>query len=165
VANLELTRASEDRRLYSLEGVGTLRLKGLMSRAAVARADAQKWQFARRGFWQRRIDATDETGARVDDFEPRGLRRGGTVRWDGRELTLRAASNRRERYALADETHELALLDGKDWDRRPVQITVDAPSTIDPGLLLFAAYIVRWLAEEGSGAAGGGATAAVSGGG
>jgi hypothetical protein len=48
----------------------------------------------------------------VGQFEPRALGRGGSVRWRGGDLTLRPASNWRERYALVDGDRELALVDG-----------------------------------------------------
>ena len=82
-------------------------------------------------------------------FEPHSIRRGGAFRWAGHELALRPASSWRERYALADGERELALLDGKGWGRRPVKITVDDPDAVDPGLLLFAAFVV-WLLAEGN---------------
>lgn len=97
MADLELTRMPHDRRLYALEDVGSLRLQGFASRSATAEAGSRQWRIARRGFWQRRIDATDQSGVAVGGFEPRSLRRGGTIRWGGREFTLRAASNWRER--------------------------------------------------------------------
>ncbi len=68
------------------------------------------------------------------------------MRWGDRELALRAASNWRERYALADGDRELATFDGKGWGKRPVKVTVE--EDVDPGLLLFAAYVVRQLAED-----------------
>ncbi len=163
MAELELTRTG-DRRLYALEGVGTLRLMGLASRTATAEAGGRRWRFGRRGFWRRGIQATDETGIVVGEFEPRGLRRGGALRWAGRELTLRPASSWRERYALADGDRELAFLEGKGWGRRPVKLSVDDGEDVEPGLLLFATFVVRGLAEDASGAAGAGAGAAVSGG-
>jgi hypothetical protein len=159
VGDLELTRASGDRRLYALEGVGTLRLEGLASRAATAEAGEARWQVAPRRFPQRGIQATDATGTAVGEFKPSGLRRGGALRWTGRELTLRPASRWRERYALADGDHELAILDGKGWGRRPVRVIVDDSAAVDPGLLLFAAFVVRGLAED----AGAAASAATSG--
>jgi hypothetical protein len=146
--DLDLTRVPGDRRLYSLEGVGTLRLEGLASRGATAEASGRRWRIARRGFWQRAVRAADEAGAVVGEFEPRSLRRGGELRWDGRELTLRPASNWRERYALADGVRELAILDGKSWGRQPVKVTLDDAEEIDPGLLLFAVFVVRGLAKD-----------------
>ena len=164
MAELELTRTPGDRRLYVLEGVGTLRLQGFASRAASAEADGTRWRIGRRGFWQRIIEATDVAGTAVGQFEPRSLRRGGTLRWAGREFALRPASSWRERYALADGDRELAVLDGKGWGRRPVKIAVDESEAVDPGLLLFAAFVVRGLAESAQGAAGAGASTAATGG-
>lgn len=156
---IELKRTEEDRRLYALEGVGTLRLEGLGGRMATAEAGAESWHLTRRGFWRRTILATDAADSVVGEFEPRGLRRGGALRWAGRELELRPASKWRERYALADGDRELAVFDGKGWGRRPVEVSVDDPATVEPGLLLFAAFVVRGLAEDASSVAGGAATA------
>ena len=160
MAELELTRTPNDRRLYVLDGVGTLRLEGFGSRVAMAEVDANSWRLARRRWWQRDIQATDATGAVVGEFEPRTIRRGGAIRWAGRELSLRPASAWRERYALADGDRELALLDGKGWGRRPVRVSIDDPGAVEPGLLLFATFVVRGLAEDAGAAAG--ASAATS---
>ena len=149
MVDLELTRAPGDRRLYELKGVGSLRLQGFLSRTAIAEADGRSWRLASSGLWGRRLEATDAAGAVAGVFEPRSIRRGGALRWAGRELALRPASSWRERYALADGERELALLDGKGWGRRPVKVTVDDPDAVDPGLLLFAAFVV-WLLAEGN---------------
>ena len=158
MVDLELT--PEDRHLYALGGIGTLRPKGFVSRAATAEAGGRTWQFSGRGLWRRRVIANDAVGSTVGEFKPRGFRRGGTVRWGGRELTLRPASNWRERYALADGENELVLLDDKGWGKRPVKVTVDEADVVEPGLLLFAVFVVRGLAEDATAAAGGAATAA-----
>ena len=102
-------------------------------------------------------------GTVVGEFEPRSLRRGGTLRWAGRELALRPASSWRQRYALADGDREVAVLDGKSWGKRPVRITLDDPGAIEPGLLLFAAFVVRGLAEDAGSAAAAGASTAATG--
>jgi hypothetical protein len=164
MADLELTRTSGGRRIYALDGIGTLRLQGFASRGATAEAAGASWRIARRGFWQRRIEAIDAAGTVVGEFEPRGLLRGGTVRWAGRQLALRPASNWRERYALADGERELVVLDGKGWGRRPVKVTIDDSEAVEPGLLLFAAFVVRGLAEDAGSAAGAGAATAATGG-
>lgn len=153
MADLELTRSAGERRLYVLEGLGTLHLEGLASRSATAEADRRSWRIARRRFWRPVIQATDGAGTVVGEFEPRTLRRGGTLSWAGRELLLRPASRWRERYALADGDRELALLDSKGWGRRPVMISVDEIDAVEPGLLLFAAFVVRGLTEDAAGAA------------
>lgn len=162
--DLELTRSQEERRLYVLDGVGTLRM-GFGARSATAEADGRSWRIGRVGFWRRAVRATDEAGSVAGEFEPNTLRRGGKLRWDGRELTLRPASSWRERYALAHGDQELATLDSKAWGKRPVQITVDEPEALDPGLLLFAAFVVRGLADDaGATAAATASTSATSGG-
>ena len=157
---LELTRSREDRKLYVLDGVGTLRLQGWLSRGATAEAGGRGWELARRGIFTSGFEATDASGTTVGAFHGRTLRRGGTLQWGTRELDLRPASAWRSRYALADGERELAIFDGKGWGKRPVAVIVDDLSAIDPGLVLFAAFVVRGLAEDSSSAAAGGASAA-----
>jgi hypothetical protein len=107
--------------------------------------------------------ATEGVGSAVGEFQPRDLRRGGTLRWAGSEFAVRPASSWRDRYALADGDRELAILDGKSWGRRPVKITLDDPAAVDAGLLLFAAFVVRGLAEDAGAASAAGASAATGG--
>jgi hypothetical protein len=161
MAELELTRTAEDRRLFALDGVGTLRLEGWGSPRATADTGARSWHFARRGLWRRAIDATDSFGGMAGTFEPARKRRGGTLNWIDDELVLRPASMWRERYALAEGDHELAVLDGKDWGKRPVRVNVEDLDEIDPGLLLFATFVVRGLVVD-AGAAAAAAAAATS---
>jgi hypothetical protein len=161
MVDLELRRLPRDRGAYELEGVGVLRLGGLLSTRATAEAGGARWRIGRRGFW-RELQATDDLGAVAGAFERR-LLGGGTVRWHDRSYALRRASLWRERYALADGDREVALLDAKGWGRRPVRITVADPAAIDPGLLLFAAFIVDTLAGDAGAAASAGVIAATSG--
>ena len=163
MVDLELSRVEGGRRLYALEGVGTLRLHGLFARAATAEAGGSTWRFAARGVLSQRAFARDEAGAVVGDFEPRALRRGGALRWAGRELALRPASSWRERYALADGERELAVFDGKGWGRRRVSVTVEDRGALEDGLLLFGAFVVRGLAEDTGSSAATSSTAATSG--
>ncbi len=149
--DLELTRTTGDRSLYALEGVGTLRLEGLASWRATVQTATGSWKLSRRGLTGSRVEATDVAGTLVGEFEPRSIRRGGHVRWAGRALELRPVSSWRERYALADGDRELVLLDGKGWGKRPVKVTIDDPGAIDPGLLLFAVFVTRALAEDAGG--------------
>ena len=157
MADLELKRDPRDARLYVLEGVGTLRLEGLGRRRGTAQAGEESWRIKRGGFWRRAFEATDALGTAVGEFQPRAVRRGGRLRWGGRELTLLPASSLRQRYALADGDLELAVFDGKAWGSRPVKVTVNEPGTTEPGLLLFAAFVVRGLARDAA-AAGAGAS-------
>jgi hypothetical protein len=153
MADLELTRAKDDRRSYGLEGVGTLRFeRSFGAPRATAAAGDRRWRL-QTSVWRRSVKATDETGAVVGTFDPRALRRGGRLEWGGRELEMRPASVWRERYALADGDRELALLDAKDWGKRPVRVTLDDPAAIEPGLLLFAVFVARGLSQDAAAAA------------
>jgi hypothetical protein len=163
MTELELTRRPGDRRLYELEGIGTLRLEGVFSSAATARAGGTTWRFARRGILRQVVEAKDAAGGDVGRWEYCGLRRRWTVFWAGTAYALRPASSWRERYALADGERELAVLDGKGWGKRPVKIELEDPQATDPGLLLFAAFIVRGLAEDAGAAAGAASSTAATG--
>lgn len=160
---LELTRIPNDRRLYRLDGIGTVRLDGWFGRTGSAEADGHRWRFCRRGFWRRVIQATDLSGAIAGEFLPRDIRRGGTLRWGTSELKLKPLGIR-ERYALIENGRELAHLDAKGWGKRPVRITLIVDrDEIHAGLLLFAAFIVHQLAGDANTAASTGATVASSG--
>jgi hypothetical protein len=108
------------------------------------------------------MQATDTAGNVVGEFRPRDLRRGGTLDWTGRELALRPAGSWRERYALADGDEELVILDGKSWGRRPVSVSILDGQLVEPGLLLFACFVVRQLAVNAASNSAAGSTAAVS---
>jgi hypothetical protein len=162
--DLQLARNPDDRRQYDLDGVGSIRVGGLFSRAATAtEAGGASWTFDRPSLWRRTIEASDAAGAVVGSFDPRSIRRGGALTWRGRDFELRPASAWKERYALADGDRELALLDGKGWGKRPVKVTIDDPSAVDPGLLLFAVFVVRRLAEDAATVASSGSSAAATG--
>jgi len=162
MTELELTRTPGDRRLYAVDGVGTLRLEGIWGRRATAEAAQTSWHIVSSGVWKRTLRATDAMGRVAGEFKPSSRRRGGPLRWGDREFTLRAASAWRERYALAEGDRELAILDGKGWGKQPVSITVDDVAELEPGLLLFATFVVRQLAEDASAAAGTTASGAVT---
>ena len=150
---LKLTHVQGDRRLYALEGVGTLRLNGWGSRTATAEAGGQSWRIVRRGTLRRVTEIADAAGTPVGEFSERRGRRACLLRWGDRELTLQRASRWRQHYELADGGRELAVLDGKGWGRRPVKVTLEQPGAVEPGLLLFAAFVVRGLAQDAAAAA------------
>jgi hypothetical protein len=159
MAELVLSRTRDDRKVYALEGVGTLQLRGWSGRSATAEAGGRSWELDRSGLLRTVVTASDSAGAPVGEFRANGLRRGGKVTWGGRRLELGPASMWRERYALADGDRELAVFEGKGWGRRPVKVTVEDPASVDPGLLLFTAFVVRGLADDAGSAA---STAAVT---
>jgi len=164
MAELELTRSSGDKRRYELDGVGMLRLGGWASRWATAEAGQHRWGLARRGIFRSRIEATDAAGTVMGTFEGRSLKRGGALRWEDREYVLQPDSNWRERYALVDGERRLALIEGKGWGKRPVRVDLDDDARLDPGLVLFTAFVVRALAEDAANAPGGAAGGAGGGG-
>ena len=158
---LELTRIPNDRRLYRLDGIGTVRLNGWFGRTGSAAADdSSSWRFTRRGLWKRVIVAW-ASGDMVGEFTPRDIRRGGKLRWGARTLELRPVGMR-ERYALSENGRDLALLNAKGWGKHPVMIAVVDAQAIDPGLLLFAAFVVHQLAGDSLNAATASSTAVAS---
>src|SRR5215210_7486361 len=153
MTDLELIRSPHDRRLYELGHADTVRLVGWAARVASAEtADGRRYDVARRGVFRPGVDATDATGTAVGRFSARGMRR---------VMELRPASRWRERYALAEGDRELAVFEGKGWGKRPVTVTVDHDAALDPGLLLFTAFVVRGLAED-AGAVAAGTSAATA---
>ncbi|MBA3328333.1 MAG: hypothetical protein H0T43_08525 [Solirubrobacterales bacterium] len=152
---LRLTQDPADQRRFVLEGVGTLRLLGLISRrTAVAEAGAHRWQILSTGFWPPVIRATDAAaGTVVGEYKVRRLRRGGALRWAGREFGLRPDSSRSGRHVLVEGDRRLATIEGEGWGKRPVDMGADASALADPGLLLFATFVVRALAQRTDGAA------------
>ncbi len=161
MVELQLTRASGDRTRFDLGSVGRLRLEGWGSRRATASAGSESWELVRRGLLRTVVEATDAAGEVAGSFRAKALGRGGALWWAGRELSLRSASFWRERYVLLDGDRELAQFEGRNRGKRPVTVTVEDTGSIDPGLLLFATFVVRALARESSsGAAAGGVIAA-----
>jgi hypothetical protein len=152
--DLQLTRSAGDRRLYALGDLGTLRLEGLMKRSATAEAGERRWLLARSGVFKTAIVATDAAGTVAGEFGARTFKRGGALTWNGRELTLEPDSFWKQRYALLDGDRTLATIEGRTWGRRPIDIAAD--DELDPGLLLFASYVVRCLAEDAQSASAGG---------
>src|SRR3954468_7714422 len=84
MADLELTRAPADRRLYVLDGIGRLRFERrlLGGRRATAEAHERRWQLTT-SLWRRAVEAADEAGAVIGTFDPRAPRRGGAPVWGG----------------------------------------------------------------------------------
>jgi hypothetical protein len=142
---VELRRTPGDRRRYVLDGVGSLRVSGLIARKATADAAGASWEFRRRG---RAAQATDRLGTVVGAYAPIALGRGGRLRWGERELELKSVGKLwQEHYALLDGRSELARFRGRSWGRAPVRISLADDAALEPELLLFVAFVVRGLAE------------------
>jgi|tagenome__1003787_1003787.scaffolds.fasta_scaffold20857862_3 hypothetical protein len=159
---LELVRSRDDRRLYVIADVGSIRLEGLFGRNASVEAGGERWTF-RRATWTRTIEAVDASGV-FGAFHGRLLNSGGSLRWGEREYTLRKASVWREHYALVDGDRELALFEVRAWGRTPVRIGLESLDAVEKGLLLFAAFVVRSAADDNSTTAVVASTVATSGG-
>lgn len=97
--------------------------------------------------------ATDAAGTVVGEFRSALWHRGSPLGWGDRELELRSASHWRTRYTLADGERALATVEGKGLGKAPVRVTVDDPASVEPGLLLFAAFVVHGLAQDAATAA------------
>ena len=117
MTDFELTRASGDRRLFSIPGVGTLRDDGFRAgttTATSADGDAS-WTLSKHGFWRRTIRASDAVGTVIGEFTGRTFSRGGRLWWDGREMTIDATSTWRSRFALVEDGRDLVVFDAKGW--------------------------------------------------
>jgi hypothetical protein len=149
-----LTRIPGERRVFAVRDVGILRLTGWGSRAATAEGGGLSWQLAHRGIWQPVFQAADAAGDIVGDFRGRTLQHGGMLRWSDRELDLRPDGFGRERYALVEEGRALATIERTGgWGRRPLDIAIGEPDGIDPGLVLFAVFVVATLTQSTQSAA------------
>ena len=146
---LQLTCDPTDDRLWTLDGVGTLRRTGRMSRAATAEADGRSWAIVRHGWVRPGFRAADETGAVVCELKGTFGSRGEMMRWSGRELALRPNGLRRGGYALLDGGRVLATMTPKREGKRPLDVTLEDPA-LDPGLLLFVAFVVQAYSDDAS---------------
>ena len=145
---VRLTPSPSDPRLYVVKGIGTLRVTGWTRREATAEAGGRSWQIGRHGIWSPVIQAADVAGEVVGEFSGRRLHNGAALRWSNRELGLRIDRLRQDRYVLVDDDRKLATIDGEGSNKRPLNVSIDDIVDIDPGVVLFAIYIVRTLARK-----------------
>lgn len=145
---VRLTPSPADRRLYVVKGIGSLRVTGWIWREATAEAGGRSWQITGHGIWPPVIQAADVAGEVVGEFSGRWLGHGAALRWSHRELALRIDRLRQDRYVLVDDDRTLATIDGVGSNKRPLNVSLDDTADIDPGLVLFAIYILRTLAHK-----------------
>lgn len=132
--------------LWVLPGVGTLRRTGRVSRAATAEAGGRRWQIVRYGIVRTGFTATDESGAPAGELRNPLMKRSETLRWMGRVLALRYED---AHYALIDGGRSLARMAPTAAGKRPLDVALEDEAA-DPGLLLFAAFIVQAYADDAS---------------
>lgn len=144
----ELVPSPGDRRLYAVKGIGTVRVTGWTWHAATAEAHGRSWQITRQRIWPSVIQAADAAGDIVGEFRGRRLHHNTTLRWFDRELALTTDRLRCDRYILVEDDRTLATIDGTGSGKHPLNITINGTAEVDPGLLLFAAYVVRTLPHK-----------------
>ena len=129
LAELDLKRASGDRRLYMLDGVGSIRFEGLLSRNATTESNGERVRAAasRDGGVPRSTKrARPSAGSSREGF-------GAAVRSRG---ASREASNWRERYALTDGETELATPRRQRVGRRQVAVSIDESAALEEAAAL-----------------------------
>ena len=151
--DIELIRDADNRRIFHLGSIGSLRLNGWLMRSATAQVGLDALAFRRTGWSSAALEATDDLGRTVGTFRPNRLRRGGELAWLETEYSLRPATPMREQYLLVAADRELASIQATGWwgwgARRPLRMLLMADG-VDPGLLLFSAFVVRTLADKAS---------------
>jgi hypothetical protein len=140
VARLELTRSPDDRRLYTLPGIGELRTRRWPSRQVEATtSDGRSYVFT-----TRRWTAVDAFGGEVArQHGSRGFL------WRSVQWELRPTGDVSGAYALVrpGEEDELAIAMPVGWGRRPVPLVVDETARLDPGLVLYLLFAMRAKGE------------------
>ena len=168
MSELRLTRSPEDRKLFVLAGVGTIRNGRWFKRSAELCAETgDSWQVDRKGFRARPV-FTDGVGGEPARFEAYGtFKRGGRLEIAGAgTYELKPASHFKERYALSAEGREPATIEASGWSaKRPVTIEVGGQTEVDDLVLLAACWMVQQYAQDLSAAAAAGSAAAAGGGG
>lgn len=145
MTELQLARSADDRQLYELAGIGTLRMVGTLAPSGLAQAGERAWQITWRGIFRNIIRACDESGQLVGEWQAFRLQRNGPLHWSGRVLTLRSEAAVRNRWALLDGERRLATFGGKGWGARQMAVTIDddddddAAALAEPGLVLSSA--------------------------
>jgi len=168
---LRLTRSPEDRKLFVLAGVGTIRNGSWFKRSAeLCGETGDSWQVDRKGFRARPV-FTDGVGGEPARFEAYGtFKRGGRLAIAGGAMyELKPSSHFKERYTLAAEGRELVTLEAGGWSaKRPVTVELGGDTEIDDLVLLAACWLVQQYAQDSraaaAGAAAGGGGAASAGG-
>ena len=110
-----------------------------MSRRATATSAGRNWHIGGGGLLSRTLRAVAEDGALEGEFDPRG----GDLRWNQQAYELRPASTGHERYALVVGETEVAGFESNGRGRKPIKVEIVRPEAVEPGLLLFAAFVIR----------------------
>ena len=154
IRQLELRRVPDERHAYFIDGIGRLRRDGgMFSSSFVGEAAGHSWRFAGRGLMQHTLEATDSNGAVIGRFVPNTIRRGGHLEWGARQLMLNPATRSRDGYVVREEDRDIIRIENRSWGRRPLKLTLIGADPIEPGLVLFTAFVVHRLADNDASAA------------
>jgi hypothetical protein len=134
--------------LYVADKIGTLCVAGWTCRTATAQAGGRIWQITRRGIWPVSIQATDAAGDVIGEFSGGRLDQSMTLRWSNRELVLWSNGPSDHRYVLIDGDRALTTIDGDHLSKRSPTISITDAGDTDPGLLLFAVYVVHAVTQR-----------------
>lgn len=145
----ELLQDPGDEDRWVLPGVGSFQRTGRVSRAATAEAGGRRWSFRRVGLVRTGFTATDEGGATVGEVRNPITGRSDRLRWAGRDLRLVRDGPQRRGYALCDGHRRLASMTPRRRGKRQLDVALEDP-TVDPGLLLFAAFIAQAHEDDAS---------------
>ncbi len=132
-----------------LPGVGSLLRTGRVSRAATAEAGGRRWSIKRFGLVRTGFTATDEAGGLVGELRNPIGGRSDRLRWAGHYLRLVRGASRAGGYALCDGDLLLAVMTPKRPGKRQLEVVVE-DAAVDPGLLLFQAFIAQACEDDAS---------------
>lgn len=152
---IKLTRSREDKKRYDLEGVGSLRFGGMLSRDTEARTvDGRTWTFHEGGVFGGRKEALGSGDTPIGTFDnTKIMRHGGVLTWEGVEYQVRSSSTWKSRFAMAQGELELVTVEDKGWGKSPVTVRLE-DQDIDRGVLLYFIWLVHKWTEDDSAAAG-----------
>lgn len=146
---VELLQDPGDKDRWVLPGVGSFLRTGRVSRAATAEAGERRWSIKRFGLVRTGFNASDEAGTVVGEVRNPISGRSDRLRWAGCDLRLVRDGPRLWGYALCDGDRRLAVMTPKRRGRRQLDVVLEDPS-VDPGLLLFQAFIAQAYEDDAS---------------
>jgi hypothetical protein len=152
---LELKRWFDDRRRFDLDGVGSIRRGGWWSRrAGLLPVQAPPLTAAPQGLMGRAAIVTTADGVTVGRFAQKGvLSHGGELVWRDRQLRVRSEALLTNRYSISDGDTALLEVRATGWGRTPARVSLSGEAA-DPGLVLFALWVVQDFIAQDSASAG-----------
>ena len=144
-----LVRDPEDARHLDLEGVGTVRFTDRLGRQLELSAPGRDPWRIRRPMFRGKTTITDSSGTTVATMAGDGVEHGGRA--------VRVATPETEGlfaksppFLLVEGERELARIDPRVWDEKPVAVTLldEAFAAEEPQLLLLGSYCANLIASS-----------------